>query len=77
MLALIAGSVRRFRAIVLTSITTCAGMLPMVLERSVDATFMAPMAVSLGLGVLTSTLATLYLTPIVYVRLYRTPTERS
>jgi multidrug efflux pump subunit AcrB len=57
----------RFRAIVLTSLTTFAGLSPMLLERSVQAQFLIPMAVSLGFGVLFGTFVTLLLIPCGYV----------
>ena len=53
----------RFRAIILTSLTTFAGLTPMLLEKSVQAQFLIPMAVSLGFGVLFSTGITLLLVP--------------
>ncbi len=57
----------RFRAIILTSLTTFAGLTPMLLERSVQAQFMIPMAVSLAFGVLFATWVTLLLIPSGYV----------
>ena len=57
----------RFRAILLTSLTTFAGLTPMLLERSVQAQFLIPMAVSLGFGVLFGTFVTLLLIPCGYV----------
>jgi multidrug efflux pump subunit AcrB len=57
----------RFRAIVLTSLTTFAGLTPMLLERSIQARFLIPMAVSLGFGVLFATLITLVLIPCGYL----------
>jgi len=53
----------RFRAIILTSLTTFAGLSPMLVEKSVQAQFLIPMAVSLGFGVLFSTFITLLLIP--------------
>jgi multidrug efflux pump subunit AcrB len=53
----------RFRAILLTSLTTFVGLTPMLLERSVQAQFLIPMAISLGFGVLFSTFVTLLLIP--------------
>ncbi len=55
--------VARFRPILLTSMTTFAGLLPLLLERSVQAAFLIPMAVSLAFGVMFSTLVTLILVP--------------
>ncbi|MHC4458179.1 MAG: efflux RND transporter permease subunit, partial [Planctomycetota bacterium] len=57
----------RFRAIILTSLTTFAGLTPMLLEKSVQAQFLIPMAVSLGFGVLFSTVITLLLIPCGYM----------
>ena len=57
----------RFRAIILTSLTTFAGLSPMLAERSVQAQFLIPMAVSLGFGVLFSTVITLLLIPSGYM----------
>lgn len=53
--ALIEAGRQRFRAILLTSLTTFFGLLPMILERSVQAQFLIPMAVSLGFGILFAT----------------------
>lgn len=58
---------RRFRPIVLTSLTTSLGLSPMILEKSVQAQFLIPMAVSLGFGVLFATLITLLLVPSLYL----------
>ena len=60
--ALKAGA-RRFRPIMLTSLTTFAGLLPLMLERSLQAQFLIPMAVSLGFGVVFATTITLFLIP--------------
>jgi multidrug efflux pump subunit AcrB len=57
----------RFRPILLTSLTTFAGLTPMLLERSVQAQFLIPMAISLGFGVLFGTLVTLLLIPSGYM----------
>ena len=57
----------RFRAIILTSLTTFAGLTPMILERSLQAQFLIPMAVSLGFGVLFATGITLLLVPCGYI----------
>jgi multidrug efflux pump subunit AcrB len=54
---------RRFRPIVLTSATTFVGLLPLLMDRSLQAQFLIPMAVSLGAGILFSTVITLYLIP--------------
>ncbi len=56
----------RFRPIILTSITTFAGLTPLLLERSLQARFLIPMAVSLAFGVLFATFITLILVPVSY-----------
>jgi len=58
---------KRFRAIILTSLTTFAGLTPILLERSIQAKFLIPMAVSLGFGVLFATGITLLLIPCGYM----------
>ncbi len=57
----------RFRAIILTSITTFGGLTPMILERSIQARFLIPMAAGLGFGVLFATGITLLLIPCLYL----------
>ena len=54
---------RRFRPIMLTSVTTFAGLTPLLMDRSLQAQFLIPMAVSLAFGVLFATAITLYLVP--------------
>ncbi len=61
-----AGSAR-FRAIILTSLTTFAGLLPLMFEKSTQAQFLIPMAVSLAFGVLIATVFTLFMVPINYL----------
>ena len=61
-----AGSVR-FRPIMLTSLTTFVGLLPIILEKSLQAQFLIPMAVSLAFGVLFATFVTLMLVPCGYL----------
>ena len=65
--AVIDGGLRRFRPIVLTALTTFFGLMPMILETSVQARFLVPMAISLGFGVLFSTGITLLLVPSLYM----------
>jgi multidrug efflux pump subunit AcrB len=65
--AVTAGGVRRFRPILLTSLTTFLGLTPMILETSVGARFLIPMAISLGFGVLFATFITLLLVPSLYL----------
>lgn len=59
--------VARFRPIVLTSLTTFVGLFPLLLEKSMQARFLIPMAVSLAFGVLFATLITLILIPAAYI----------
>jgi multidrug efflux pump subunit AcrB len=60
---------RRFRPILLTSLTTFAGLTPMLLETEMQAQFLIPMAVSLSFGILFATIITLILVPCVYLML--------
>ncbi|WP_087018316.1 efflux RND transporter permease subunit [Thaumasiovibrio subtropicus] len=64
--AIINGSARRFRPIILTTLTTFGGLAPMILETSNQAQLMIPMAISLGFGILFATLITLVLLPCLY-----------
>ena len=65
--AAVEAGTQRFRAIVLTSLTTFMGLTPIVLERSLQAQFVMPMAVSLAFGILFATVITLVLIPSLYV----------
>ncbi len=60
--ALQAGA-RRFRPIMLTSITTFVGLIPLLMDKSLQAQFLIPMAASLAFGVMFATLVTLILIP--------------
>jgi multidrug efflux pump subunit AcrB len=60
----------RFRAIILTSATTFAGLFPLIRMEATQAQFLIPMAVSLGYGILFATLITLILVPINYLILH-------
>ncbi len=64
--AVLAGT-RRFRAIVLTSLTTFCALIPMLTERSTQASVIIPMAVSLAFGIVFATVITLLLVPSLYV----------
>ena len=64
--ALIEACGRRFRPIILTTLTTFGGLAPMILETSNQARFMIPMAISLGFGILFATFITLLLLPSMY-----------
>ena len=59
--------VRRFRPVMLTSLTTFLGLMPLLFEKSVQANFILPSGVSLGWGILFTTLATLLLVPALYL----------
>lgn len=67
--AVIEAGPRRFRAILITSLTTFAGLFPMLLERSVQAQFLIPMAISLAFGVMYSTFFILVFVPALYMAL--------
>ena len=54
---------RRFQPILLTSVTTFVGLAPMIFDRSIEAQFLIPMAVSMGFGILFTTIITLFLVP--------------
>lgn len=59
--------VRRFRPILLTSLTTFFGLSPMILETSTQAKFLIPMAISLAFGIMAATGITLLLIPSLYL----------
>jgi multidrug efflux pump subunit AcrB len=65
--AVIDSGTARFRAIILTSLTTAFGLMPMMFEKSVQAQFVIPMAISLSFGILFATVITLFLIPALYV----------
>jgi multidrug efflux pump subunit AcrB len=58
---------RRFRPIMLTTMTTFLGLLPMLLEKSLQAQFLIPMAISLAFGIVFATMITLLLVPSLYM----------
>jgi len=60
-------SIKRFRAIILTSLTTIAGLTPLLLETSTQAQFLIPLVVSLVFGLLSATLFSLFLVPAMCV----------
>jgi multidrug efflux pump subunit AcrB len=62
-------SCRRFRPIVLTSLTTFLGLAPMIFETSLQARFLIPMAISLGFGILFATMIALVIIPCLYLAL--------
>jgi multidrug efflux pump subunit AcrB len=65
--AVIESGTQRFRAIILTSLTTAAGLMPIMLEKSVQAQFVIPMAISLSFGIVFATVITLFLVPSLYL----------
>jgi len=65
--AVSAAGAARFRAIILTSATTFAGLIPLIRMEATQAQFLIPMAVSLGYGILFATTITLFLVPINYL----------
>ncbi len=60
-------AIQRFRPILLTTITTFGGLIPMIFETSKQAVFLIPMAISLGFGVLFATFVTLLIIPALYM----------
>lgn len=65
--AIVDGGRRRFRAVLLTSVTTIAGMCPILLERSKEAQVVSPMATSLTFGLALGTLVVLVFAPVMYL----------
>jgi len=67
--AIIESGVKRFRAILLTSLTTAFGLMPIMLETSVQAQLVIPMAISMSFGIIFATVITLFLIPALYLLL--------
>ena len=65
--ALVESGARRFRPILLTSMTTIAGLLPLLTERSFQAQLLIPMAASLAFGLMLATVLVLVLIPVFYI----------
>jgi multidrug efflux pump subunit AcrB len=65
--SIIGGGMRRLRPILLTSLTTFFGLLPMIFETSIQARFLIPMAISLGFGVLFGSVVALFVVPSLYL----------
>ena len=65
--ALLDGTALRFRAIILTSVTTFVGLMPIIFERSLQARVLIPMAIGLGFGILFATVITLIIVPCFYL----------
>ena len=68
--SVVQAGMRRFRAILLTSLTTFFGLVPMLLERTTQAESMVPMAISLAFGIVFATVITLLLIPCLYMILH-------
>ena len=68
--AILQGAQVRFRPIMLTSLTTFLGVLPLILERSLQAQFLIPMAASLGFGILFATFILMLLVPAITMMVY-------
>jgi multidrug efflux pump subunit AcrB len=65
--AIYEAGLRRFRPIVLTTLTTFGGLTPIILETSLQAVYLIPMAVSLGFGIVFATALILFLVPCLYL----------
>ena len=65
--AVIQSGKARFRPVLLTSVTTVAGLFPLLLERSFQAQFLVPMAVSISFGLMAATVLTLLFVPSLYL----------
>jgi len=65
--AVVHSGTKRFRAILLTSLTTFFGVLPIYFETSLQAQFVIPMAISIGFGIMFATVITLFLVPSLYM----------
>lgn len=67
--AILDAGVRRFRPIILTTLTTFGGLTPIILETSRQATYLIPMAISLGFGIVFATAIILVIVPSLYLAL--------
>jgi multidrug efflux pump subunit AcrB len=67
--AILDAGVRRFRPILLTTLTTFGGLTPIILETSRQATYLIPMAISLGFGIVFATSIILVIVPCLYLAL--------
>ncbi|GAA0780342.1 MULTISPECIES: efflux RND transporter permease subunit [Pseudomonadati] len=65
--AVLTAGAKRFRPVMLTSLTTFIGLMPLLLEQSTQAQFLIPMAISLGFGIIFATFITLILVPVNYL----------
>ncbi len=64
--AIVEGAKGRFRPIMLTSLTTFLGFMPLILERAIQAQFLIPFAASLGCGILFTTAILMMVVPALY-----------
>ncbi|WP_419797818.1 MAG: efflux RND transporter permease subunit [Terasakiella sp.] len=67
--AILNAGTARFRPVMLTSLTTFIGLVPLLFEKSTQAQFLIPMAISLGFGILFATFITLIMIPVNYMLL--------
>jgi multidrug efflux pump subunit AcrB len=67
--AIWSAGIQRFRPILLTTLTTFGGLTPIIMETSIQARFMIPMAISLGFGIVFATFITLVMVPCLYLLL--------
>ncbi len=65
--AILTAGAARFRPVILTSLTTFIGLVPLLFETATQAQFLIPMAVSLGFGIIFATAITLILIPVNYM----------
>ena len=70
--AVLESGAARFRPVILTSLTTFAGLTPLLLNKSTQSEFLKQMAISLGFGILLATIITLIIVPVNYLVAYRT-----
>ena len=75
--ALLDAGRRRFRPVLLTSLTTIGGLMPLLLERSMQAQVLIPMATSLCFGLMFATIMVLILVPVLYSIYYQWTTPKS
>ena len=69
--AVLTSGTARFRPVILTSLTTFIGLMPLLFEQSTQAQFLIPMAVSMAFGIIFATFITLILVPVNYLLLER------
>ena len=69
--AVLESGAARFRPVILTSLTTFAGLTPLLLNKSTQSEFLKQMAISLGFGILFATLITLIIVPVNYLLAYK------